>query len=105
MVIVIGITWNVQHNANRTYYVYINYQGEVERDNLRSSSILGFYRYKIIGYDSEGNKKNLDFMTNYNLRLHSYFKIDRDIKSGEVSWTEISREYVPENALINLDGE
>lgn len=98
-----GIIWYVENYSNRSYYVQIDSNGIIEKDNLKGDFLLGFYKYQIKGFDSEGSEKKLDFTANHNLRLKAYLKVRENGKRGVISWEEINRENIPKKALDNLD--
>lgn len=98
-----GIVWYVENYSNKSFYVQIYNDGDIEHDTSRSSSLLGFYRYKIKGVDAEGVEKALDFTANYNLRHEAYLKVRENSKRGVISWEEIQRISIPKKALDSLD--
>lgn len=98
-----GIVWYVENYSNKSYYVQINNDGEIERDTSQSGSLLGFYRYKIKGFDAEGVEKALNFTANHNLRHEAYLKVHENRKRGVISWEEVQRLSIPKEALDSLD--
>lgn len=98
-----GIVWYVENYNNKSYYVQIHSDGEIERDKTKSASLLGFYRYKINGFDLEGTEKELDFTANHNLKHDAYLKVRENSKRGVIGWEEVKRPSIPKKALDNLD--
>lgn len=98
-----GIVWYVENYSNETYYVQIHNDGKIEKDGGKSNLLLGFYAYKIRGYNSEGVGKELNFKADHNLRHSAYLKVLDSGKRGTISWEEIQRENIPKKALVSID--
>ena len=94
--------WYGENYNNMSYYVQIHNDGEIERDK-DSHSLLGFYRYKIKGFNTEGVEKQLDFTTDHNLRHGAYLKVRENKKRGVISWTEIKQQAIPKKPLEQLE--
>lgn len=98
-----GIVWYIENYSNKSYYVQIHNNGVIERDDLKSNSLLGLYKYKVEGFDAEGVENHLEFTADHNLRIEAYLKVKKNAKRGVISWGEVKRESIPKKALDNLD--
>ncbi|MFR1820294.1 MAG: YxeA family protein [Lactococcus petauri] len=98
-----GVVWYIANYSNKSYYVQIHNNGEIERDDIKRNSLLGFYKYNVEGFDAEGVEQRLVFTADHNLRIEAYLKVKRNAKRGVISWEEVKRESIPKKALYNLD--
>ena len=98
-----GVVWYIENYSNKSYYVQIHNNGVIERDNIKSNTLLGLYKYKVEGFDAEGVEKHLEFTADHNLRIEAYLKVKKNAKRGVINWKEVKRESIPKKALDNLD--
>lgn len=100
-----GAVWVAENYSRETYYVFIREDGKIEREKDKPQSLLGLYHYRIMGVQADGQEKELDFTANHNLRHGAYLKVLENRKRGVISWEEVQREAVPEEALYQLEAK
>lgn len=100
-----GAVWVGENYSRETYYVFIREDGEIEKEKGMTQSLLGVYRYRIMGVQADGREKELDFTSNHNLRHGAYLKVLENRKPGGISWEEVQREAVPKEALYQLEAK
>lgn len=100
-----GAVWYAEYYSRETYYVFIKEDGKIEKEGDKPQELLGLYHYRIIGVQSDGHEKELDFTANHNLRHSAYLKVLENKKRGVISWEEVQREVVPEATLFQLEAQ
>jgi uncharacterized protein (TIGR01655 family) len=100
-----GAVWVAENYSRETYYVFIREDGEIEKEKGMTQSLLGVYRYRMMGVQADGREKKLDFTANHNLRHGAYLKVLENRNRGVISWEEVQREDVPEEALYQLEAK
>lgn len=62
------------------------------------------YFYRMTGFDSEGNEKNIEFTVSKDrpLKKKAYIKLRIHDKKGPLRWEEVTKEDIPDAALIQL---
>ncbi|MFK4935723.1 YxeA family protein [Lactococcus garvieae] len=98
-----GFTWYNTNYGGHTYYIQIHGDGEVKELTSNGGTPLKRYNYKIMGYDSDGKEKEVEFMSHHNLKHEAYLEVLYNKKKGVMSWEERQRNEVPKEALKHLE--
>lgn len=97
LIVAVGFVWN-----KSSYFAYIDEEGKVTNQTLDNGKSLTFYDYEVSGYDSKGEKKELAFKTNHNLRPETYLKIVTNNHGDIIKWREIDKKKIPRQSLQNI---
>ncbi|PGA87963.1 YxeA family protein [Bacillus toyonensis] len=85
------------------YYVQIISDGQKENVKSQSGETDKAYRYKLNGFDKEGQEKIMDFTADKNLRKEAFLRVYYSDERGVTSWEEIELKDIPEKAKQKLN--
>lgn len=86
-----------------TYYVQITADGLLEKTKLDNGEIMKRYEYKMDAVNENGDKKELEFSANKNLRKDAYLKIYVKKDTATVtSYDEVAEKELPKKVKSSL---
>lgn len=98
----VSYVWNRSSYLASLCYVHIDEDGKVKDQKTDSGKPIKVYNYKMDAYNSKGEKKNLTFTANHNLKHGVYLKIATDEYSNVIEWEEVAKREIPQEALDHL---
>ncbi|EUJ33296.1 hypothetical protein MFLO_04130 [Listeria floridensis FSL S10-1187] len=108
-VIILGLAFavgyyfkNYNHIGADNYYVYIDKDGQKETSKDSTGETFVQYKYTLMGYNKNGDSKELAFTAQKNLRNGAYLKIYYKKDKGVTSYEEVSKNDLPEKASAKL---
>ena len=83
------------------YYVQITKDGEVSESRGPNGQVYKDYNYQLPAYNEQGEKRELEFMAQKNLR-HDAFLKKKEKKDGVSSYDEVKFDDIPAKAQEKL---
>ncbi|MBE1555229.1 YxeA family protein [Sporosarcina limicola] len=105
--VIIGVVFGFRNvNLNRlgavSHYVQITESGTKIEDTISTGEVIVRYEYTLPAYNKEGNKKELTFRSNHELRKDAYLNLFLKDGKGVTSYQEVKKEEIPAEAMKKL---
>ncbi|AQP53612.1 hypothetical protein CBF34_00690 [Vagococcus penaei] len=102
-----GSYYFYQNYVRGTYYYtqVINEGKQIDMFKEDGTPMGDDYEYNQLGYDKDGQSKELEFHANKQrpLKLKAYLKLKINPNKGNLSWEEVTEKDVPAAALKKLE--
>ncbi|MCU4946844.1 YxeA family protein [Bacillus cereus] len=88
----------IKRMGTEAYYVHITTNGELQEENEHTN-----YKYKLQGFNEEGEAKELEFTREKEIKKDAFMKVFYDKDKGVKGLDEVKKEDIPEKAKEKLN--